>query len=224
LCSPASTAGKSRAECIDAVEVRLERRGALFFDCRFVHAGAEVVADFLLGGVAPFLLFSQLVEHAPQEALVVLRQLAVHRPARLVGRDRVVLHPAAAGVLVKVFARIGGLVHRAHIQARGVRERGGGMFLRGGRRGRWRGLGRGDRAGTGHGQGECETNQVAHENSGRGREMRTHPVAFSCGGACARMGRMLPHNYLIGNIDLLNQPVSPAWGLAKRRRSIRTRS
>ena len=44
------------------------------------------------------------------------------RSSGLVGRDGVALHPTAAGVLVKIHARIGRFVHRRKVQARRVRQ------------------------------------------------------------------------------------------------------
>ena len=145
-----------RAQRGDLVEVRRQRRGAACLDGFLVHAGAEVVADLLLAGVAAVGAFGQVFEDAPQVAAVVQRQLAVDGPARLVGRDRVVLHPAAAGVLVEVDAGIGVAVHRVHVQAGRVREFGGGTL--GGRRGGGSGvLGTGERSEAGKGQEKCET-------------------------------------------------------------------
>jgi pimeloyl-ACP methyl ester carboxylesterase len=81
----------------------------------------------------------RLLEDAPQEKLVLVRQLAVDVPARLVRRDRVVLDPSAAGVLVEIGARIDGTIHRGGVEAGGVgqlRERGGLSGLREKRRGK----------------------------------------------------------------------------------------
>jgi hypothetical protein len=52
-----------------------------------------------------------LVENAPEELLVLLIKLAVDAPDRLVAGNGIVLHPAAAGVLVEVHTGVGGLIH-----------------------------------------------------------------------------------------------------------------
>jgi hypothetical protein len=118
-----------RADRGHAVEVRVERRGPEALDGPFIHARHEVVADLLLGRVPPRGLLRELVEDAPEESLVVLAELAEHVPARLVRRQRVVLDPAAARVLVEIHARIGVAIHGVHVEARCVRERGERRFL-----------------------------------------------------------------------------------------------
>ena len=52
--------------------------------------------------------------------LVVGMQLAVHAPARFVGRNGIVLLPAAAGIGIEILAGIDGTVHRCNIEARRV--------------------------------------------------------------------------------------------------------
>jgi hypothetical protein len=136
----------------DALQVRFQRLGAARLDGLFVHARTEVIADLLLAGAAAVLALRQVLEDAPQVATVFLRQLAVHRPARLVGRDRVVLHPAAAGVLVEVDAGVGAAVHRADVQAGRVGEGSGRTFRGRGGRG---GLGGNQRRGADQGQKKC---------------------------------------------------------------------
>src|SRR4051812_4849728 len=58
---------------------------------------------------------------------VVLVQLAVHAPRTLLGRDRILLLPAAAGVLVEISARVDGLIHGGEVETRRVGKR---RFLR----------------------------------------------------------------------------------------------
>src|SRR5258706_15592354 len=96
-----------------------------------------MVAALLLVEVAYRGPLRQLVEDAPQVPLVLLRELAVNVPARLVGWDRIVLLPAAAAVLEEVHARIDGAIHGRDIEAgrvRKLRERRFGVGGRGGER------------------------------------------------------------------------------------------
>jgi hypothetical protein len=104
----------------DFIEARLERFGAGLFDGGFIHAGGEVVADFLLQGSALGGGFGGFVEDAPEVALIVVGELGVDVPAGLVGRDGVQLVPVAAGEFVEVDAGVGGAVEEAGFQAGGV--------------------------------------------------------------------------------------------------------
>src|SRR5580658_3272436 len=101
----------------DPVEIWPQRPGAEAVDGGFIHASAKVIADFLLVGVAATGLPGELGENAPEELLVVPIELAVDAPTRLVSRDRIVLHPSTAGVLVEVDARVGGLVHGGDVES-----------------------------------------------------------------------------------------------------------
>src|SRR5882762_2294465 len=79
------------------LEMRLQWPPARFLDRRFVHAGGEIIPDFLLRNAPAGGALRQAVENSPEETLVLARELAVHAPARFVGRNGVVLHPSAAG-------------------------------------------------------------------------------------------------------------------------------
>src|SRR5580698_10865417 len=80
------------------------------------------VTDLLLIG-APVAQIAGLFEKPPEIELILVSQLAVYVPARLVSRNRVVLHPAAAGIGVEVLARINRPIHRSGVEARRVRQR-----------------------------------------------------------------------------------------------------
>ena len=108
---------------IDARKVQLQGLCAELLDGGLIQARREIVANLLLRCVATVLLAGKLVEDSPEIALVILRELAVHAPPRLVGRDRVFLHPSATGVLIEVHAGLRGFVHRIHVEARRVRKR-----------------------------------------------------------------------------------------------------
>jgi hypothetical protein len=90
---------------------RLQGSGGGFFDRGFVHAGGEKVADFLLIGRTHGRGVSSLLEQAPKEELILVRQLAVHVPASLVRGNWIVLDPGSTGVLVKVYAGLGGEIY-----------------------------------------------------------------------------------------------------------------
>ena len=106
------------------LEMRLQGPPARFLDRGLVHAGGEIIPDLPLRGAPPGAALRQDIENSPEETLVLARELAVYAPARLVGRDRVVPDPSAAGVAVEVDAGIGRLVHRAHVEAGRVGKRG----------------------------------------------------------------------------------------------------
>src|SRR6185312_7321026 len=67
----------------------------------------------------------------PEEAIVVLSELSVHAPGSLVAGNGIVLHPSAAGVLVKVLTGIGGLVHGIYIEAGCVGKSSQRLFING---------------------------------------------------------------------------------------------
>src|SRR5438034_3634505 len=96
--------------------------------CRwFSEEGSEAYADSCeqdRSSIVKGEALRQAVENPPEETLVLAGHLAVHAPARLVGRDGVVLHPSAAGEAVEVDARVCGLVHCAHVEAGRVGKRG----------------------------------------------------------------------------------------------------
>src|SRR6185295_6246270 len=78
-------------------------------DAVLVHAAAVVVADLprLSGGRR-----GGGLENLAELRVVALLQIVERRPGRAVGRDRVVLHPAAAGELIKIHTRIGRTIQR----------------------------------------------------------------------------------------------------------------
>ncbi len=124
-------------DCRNLIQLWLQRRGAKLFHGRLIHARGKKVTNFLLRGRAPGGFLREIIQNTPKEALIVLGQFSVDAPTRLVGRNRVVLHPAAAGVNVEVHTRVRGFVHGGNIQAGGIGQSGGWLVNCGG----WR-LGR----------------------------------------------------------------------------------
>src|SRR5713226_2541332 len=106
------------------VEIKLQWPPARFLGRGFVHAGGEIVPDFLLRKASAGSDLRQAVENSPEETLIIVGELAVHAPARLVGRNGVVPDPSPAGELVEVDAGIRRLVHCARVEAGCVGERG----------------------------------------------------------------------------------------------------
>ena len=104
-------------------KIGFQRIGAKLINRGFVHTGGEVVPDFLLVRVAARSVPGQIVQNAPQKSLIILSELAVNAPARLVGWNRVFLHPAAATVLVEIDTGVGALIHEFSVQSRSVRHR-----------------------------------------------------------------------------------------------------
>jgi hypothetical protein len=122
-------AGDGRQGGPDGTDPRL-------LDGRLVHAGGEVVADLLGVGVAPGVRAGRLLQHPPEEPLVVVLRLGVDVPAGLVGGDRVLLQPFAAGELEEVDAGVDRAVHHGRVEARRIGQSGQGSLRRGGLRGR----------------------------------------------------------------------------------------
>ena len=87
-----------------------------------VHAGGEVVADLSFHHVPCRTWLGRFHQNPPQETLVVLVQLGINVPARLIRRDRILLDPSPARVVVKVGARIHRPVHGRCVQAGAVRQ------------------------------------------------------------------------------------------------------
>src|SRR5208282_1432171 len=110
-------------EAIDLVKVRSERVGAKLLNRGFIHAGGEVVPDFLLVRVAAGSVPGQIIQNPPQESLVILSELAVNAPAGLVGGNRIFLHPPATTVLVEINAGVGVLIHEFSVESRSVGHR-----------------------------------------------------------------------------------------------------
>ena len=114
----------------DGVQGGFEGRGTGFFDGGFVHAGAEEIADLLFAGGAGGGGLGGLLEDAPEELEIFLREFAVDVPARLVGRNGIQLVPVAAGVAPEIDAGVHGAIDERGLQAGGVRQRGERAILR----------------------------------------------------------------------------------------------
>ena len=108
---------------VDPFELRGKRLCALRLDRGLVHAAGVVVAELLLIRARSRLLLRQLLEDLPHRRPVALGELRERPPRRVLRRDRVLLEPAAVGVLVERLAGVGGGVHVARDRVRGRRQR-----------------------------------------------------------------------------------------------------
>ena len=103
-----------RLHGLDALHFLFQRRSAFFLDGAFVHArGVERAYQ----SFSWRLRRARLREDVAQNVEIALEQFAEPSPERLVGGNRIVLHPRAARVLVKIDAGIDRLVHRIHVEA-----------------------------------------------------------------------------------------------------------
>ncbi len=107
-------AGRQRG---DPVEHRTQGPDTGGVDRRGVHAGREIVADFLLHcrAVGRLRVF---FEDAPEKLLVVGRELGVDAPRGLVFGDRVARHPAAASEAVEIGAGVDAAVEARQVERR----------------------------------------------------------------------------------------------------------
>ena len=101
----------------NAFQHRLQRGRPLGVDAGLVHAGVVIVADLLVVGRTAGIVGRGLIENIAQDQLIAFVQFVEPAPFRLVRRNGIVLDPVAAGVLVEIDARVGGLVHRIQVEA-----------------------------------------------------------------------------------------------------------
>jgi hypothetical protein len=106
----------------DGLELGFDRLGAMGVDRGFVDAGSVKFADFLGDRVALACAGGRLLQDAAQEIQVVFVELAVDAPGGLVGRDGILLLPAAAGVLVEIHAGVDGFIDGFEIETGGIGE------------------------------------------------------------------------------------------------------
>ena len=104
----------------DAVELRLERRQPFGVDGLLVHAGEVIIADLLRHGVAMGIGLGGLVENLAEDLAVALLQFGEAAPPGLVGRNGIGFDPSAAGVLVKVHARVRRFIQGLNVEGNGL--------------------------------------------------------------------------------------------------------
>src|ERR1700686_1506958 len=81
-----------------------------------------IVADLGFYRAACALRFGCLLQDAPQKAFIVLFELRVDVPARLIRRNGVLLNPGSTGIAEEIGARVRGAIHRGDIQAWTIRQ------------------------------------------------------------------------------------------------------
>jgi hypothetical protein len=105
------------------IQLRAKRRQAALIRRRLVHASSVEIADLpseriaLRRGGCAF-------ENAVEQVEVVLVELAIDIPTRLVRGNGILLFPSSAGILIQIDARVDRLVQRSQIQAGAVGQRG----------------------------------------------------------------------------------------------------
>ena len=109
--------GLLRLDGGDPLQLGLQRVETPRLDSRLVHAGGVKVTDHPLHPATPGVRRRRFLENLPQDREVALLQLAAAPPGPPVGRDRVALHPRAAGVLVEIDAGIDAGVERRLVDA-----------------------------------------------------------------------------------------------------------
>ena len=101
----------------DLRQLRLDRRKALRFDGRLVHAGAVEVAELaLLRARRRRFIRRQDLEDLVQIVLVALPQLVEGAPPRPVRRDGIPGQPSPVAVQVEVGAGLDRRVHGGHVE------------------------------------------------------------------------------------------------------------
>src|SRR6516164_1934459 len=104
------------------IELRLEYRDTLCLDLSFIHARGVEIAELFFELAALGIGGGRALTDRVQLLAVSFGQLGEARPRRLICGRRVVLYPVAARVLIKVNARLRGLIQVADRKAsRGVR-------------------------------------------------------------------------------------------------------
>jgi hypothetical protein len=103
---------------VDAADEVRDGQQALLLDRRRVHAGAPEVAQQLVHAAARrVLLLCRRLQDLAQQALVAVGDLVPGAPAAVLGRHRVVLHPAAVDEGVDVRARVHAAVEVGRVEA-----------------------------------------------------------------------------------------------------------
>ena len=108
----------------DLLQPRFERLRSAGFDGLLVGAGSVVVANFLIDRTAVRIRHGRSLQNSAQARQVLILHFGIRVPGRLVGRNGIVLDPAAAGIGEEIHARINAAVHARNIEGRSVFFRG----------------------------------------------------------------------------------------------------
>jgi len=96
---------------VDAFQVGAQWLAASLLDGCLIHAGGEIIADLLRVRRTVGSRIRRLLQYTPQKMSIVLIQLFINAPARLIRWNGVVLLPTAAGVPIKILAGIDRPIH-----------------------------------------------------------------------------------------------------------------
>ena len=110
-----------RLQSINLPQLRQHGLIAQRINCRRIHAGGKVVPNLLLHG-RPIRRLGVLFQNTPKKLLVVVRQLGVNAPRRLIGGDGIVFLPTAASELVEILAGIRCAIEAGHVERWRVRH------------------------------------------------------------------------------------------------------
>src|SRR5262249_31355664 len=108
--------------CVDRGEVLCERGEPKRVDRLLVEARRVVVADLLFYGRAGVAVLRRALQNLARPGFVAVDHFVVAADPRLVGGNRMARQPRAAGVGVKVAARIGGTVDSREVEAERIRR------------------------------------------------------------------------------------------------------
>ena len=95
---------------VDPREFWLHRFAALCVGRFLVHARAVKVSNLLRDRIPSRCSQRRFLQNVPHRVLVALVEFDKAEPRRLVSRNLSVLHPAPAGVLIEISARVGCLI------------------------------------------------------------------------------------------------------------------
>src|SRR5262249_18832725 len=86
----------------DRGKIGFKNGDAARFDAFFVHAGGVIITDLLVDGRASRAVHGGGFKYVLEDGPVTLLKDVEAAPARLIRWDRVIFHPGAAGVLIKI--------------------------------------------------------------------------------------------------------------------------
>ena len=104
-------------EAVKVLQVLLDGLGALGVAAHAVHSQIIEVGNLLAVAALGMLLVGEIVEEFLQLVAVLLGELVKHAKARVLRFQRIGLHPATTGILIKVVTRICCQIHVGTVKA-----------------------------------------------------------------------------------------------------------
>ncbi len=108
----------------DALEIVLQRLRTGLLDGPFIHAAGVVIADLLFVEAAARTVDRRLLENVAHNILAALRKFVEAPPGGTVGGNRILRHPLAARVGIKVVAGVDALIEHVDRETQIGRLRG----------------------------------------------------------------------------------------------------